>query len=90
MVGQLLYVSPSHLLRSIVADFARDFDTLGQQGIVVMYDEGDTCADGFSRAKISLVFHCNPNVSVQLTSVVGIGQYCHWVAHFESKYGCPM
>jgi len=55
-----------------------------------MYDEGDTCQDGFSRAKISLVFNCNPNVSVQLTNVVAIGQYCHWVAHFDSKYGCPM
>jgi hypothetical protein len=55
-----------------------------------MYDEGDTCQDGFSRAKISLLFNCNPNVSVQLTSVVGIGQYCHWVAHFDTKYGCPL
>lgn len=63
---------------------------MGQNGIVVMYNEGDTCQDGFSRAKISLVFNCNPNVSVQLTNVVGIGQYCHWVAHFDSKYGCPM
>ena len=68
-----------------------DFDTQGQgDGVVVMYNEGDACT-GTARAKVSMLFHCNHTIaSTQLSSVVAIGQYCHWVAHFESPLGCQL
>jgi len=68
------------------------FDTMGEgDGVAVMYNEGDDCTDQ-SRAKVSLLFHCNttaPEPGI-LTSVVAIGEYCHWVAHFNTKYGCML
>ncbi len=64
-----------------------DFDTMGQDGIVVMYTEGDTCQLG-QRSKISMVFHCDETTNGSLQNVVEIGMYCHWVVHFNTKYGC--
>jgi len=63
------------------------FDTQGTQGVVVMYTEGDSCTSG-SRAKISNIFHCDPTQTGVIQGVVSIGQYCHWVVHWASKYGC--
>lgn len=93
-MGQLLYVCRclSSLLCFVsLTLLVVDFDTQGAgDGVVVMYNEGDSCT-GTSRAKISMLFHCNNTVATtQLTSVVAIGMYCHWVAHFESPLGCQI